>query len=321
MFEVIRCEHALGYLSSAQSPQPNADTGPPPAALSKQVNKFTFFPLISIIACFKGFDTYAAEGQRRALRSWMTYRPYVEIIMLCDDFGVAQVAKENWIKHVPGVEVTRHGVPYWKSVVLLGQQHASAPYVMFVNGDIVLRGSIIEPVLALTSRGITDFVLSGRRYDVNASAHSEHSLPVGWETSNAPVEELQRALDPSHGNFGEAMRMDYFVFPRGKLNAKTTPNFQIGMLKWDGWLWDQWEEDVDMTSPAQSWPFILDTIMPLCIERTMIRMPTLWFKKVSSTTWHWRRSTEGTLHPPPAALHGFRSFVTVGQHLSDALSL
>lgn len=231
--------------SSVKAPYANPHAG---SAL-QSVQRVTF-PLISIIACFKGFDTYAAEGQRRALRSWMAYRPYIEIIMLCDDPGVAQVAKENGIKHVPGVEVTRHGIPYWKSVVLLGQHHASAPFVMFVNGDVVLRGSLMEPVIALTSRGITDFVLSGRRYDVNASAYSDHHLPVGWETSDAPVEELQRALDPTHGNFGEAMRMDYFVFPRGKLKEETTPNFQIGMLKWDGWLWDQWEEDAryDITS-------------------------------------------------------------------------
>ena len=61
-------------------------------------------PLITFFSAPKPFtDPHIATIQRNAIKSW-TLLPDVEVILLGEETGLAEAARELGVKHIPNVE-------------------------------------------------------------------------------------------------------------------------------------------------------------------------------------------------------------------------
>src|SRR2546430_4941754 len=86
----------------------------------------------------KGFTSSFDTIQRNAIQSWLKIDPRPEIILFGDDPGVANVAEEYGLRHVPTVERNSYGTPLVGPVMEQAQQVALNDLVCYVNADIIL---------------------------------------------------------------------------------------------------------------------------------------------------------------------------------------
>jgi hypothetical protein len=67
--------------------------------------------LLTLFSIPKPFDGHIGVIQRNALESWTRLRPACEIVLFGDEPGVAEVARELSLKHVPDVTRNEFGTP------------------------------------------------------------------------------------------------------------------------------------------------------------------------------------------------------------------
>ena len=60
--------------------------------------------------------------QRNAIHSWIKLGPEVEVLLMGDEIGMSDVAKEFGIRHFPGVKCSDQGTPYINSMFDVARQ-------------------------------------------------------------------------------------------------------------------------------------------------------------------------------------------------------
>ena len=81
-------------------------------------------PLITLFSAPKPFtDPHIAMIQRNAIKSW-TLLPDVEVILLGEEDGLAEAAKELGVKHIPNVERNESGTPLISSMFQLARENS-----------------------------------------------------------------------------------------------------------------------------------------------------------------------------------------------------
>ena len=84
--------------------------------------------------------------QRNAIRSWKHLsddRANVEVVLLGSEAGVADVAKELDVTHLPGLEYNEQGTPIVSSAFELVRQYATSPLLAYCNADVILFKDLI----------------------------------------------------------------------------------------------------------------------------------------------------------------------------------
>jgi hypothetical protein len=182
-------------------------------------------PVLSLVACPKSFRNQFARIQRNAITSWSLLRPEAEIVLVGDDFGTSDIAKELGLQHLPHVARNSSGTPLVSSIFELGQSVAAAESVCYVNADIILLSDFLEGVRSAI-RDFPDGLLVGRRTEVRIETPIDFTNP-DWERD---LRSRARRL----GYLQQPSAIDYFVFRRGSfLNM---PPFAVGRPRWDNWL-------------------------------------------------------------------------------------
>jgi hypothetical protein len=170
----------------------------------------------------KGFvDPHISLIQRNALASWLALAPAVEVLVMGEDPGVAETARELGATHLDSVARNEFGTPLLDSAFALAAERSSAPVLCYVNADIVLLGDFLAAVRRLPQR---DYLAIGRRWDCDVVE------PIDLSDGGAALREwaLQHgALDLGRGS-------DYFVFRRECDFGM--PAFAVGRPGWDNWL-------------------------------------------------------------------------------------
>ena len=161
--------------------------------------------------------------QRNAIKSW-TLLPDVEVILLGEEQGLAEAAKELGVKHIPHVERNPNGVPLISSMFKLARENSNSELLCIINADMVLMPDFVEA--ARRSRMLHDkYVLLSQRWDYDIT------LPIdfaeGWQ---ARLREDVRKQNQLHRPAGS----DFFLFP--KSCYADIPNFIIGRAGWDNWM-------------------------------------------------------------------------------------
>ena len=101
-------------------------------------------PLITLFSAPKPFtDPHIATIQRNAIKSW-TLLPDVEVILLGEETGLADAAKELGVKHIPHVARNGSGTPLISSMFELTRQNSDSPLLCIINADILLMPDFIE---------------------------------------------------------------------------------------------------------------------------------------------------------------------------------
>ena len=181
--------------------------------------------MLTFFTTAKPFVGHSAVIQRNTLESWRRLHSDMEIILLGDDRGAAEVCRELNLRYEPHIERRENGTKTVRSVFGQAQQMARHDYVCYCNCDIILAADFAGVVQTLRAR-FDKFLMVGRRWDLDITQPLDFSL-AGWQQSlveRAHREGFQRL----HYN------IDYFVFPRGFYSE--FPDLVIGRNHWDQWL-------------------------------------------------------------------------------------
>ena len=161
--------------------------------------------------------------QRNALAAW-TRLEDVDVILIGDETGIPETAKEFSVRNVPEVERDEKGIPLVSAVMEIGHKHSNSPVLCYANTDMILMSDAVVAARKVSEQA-KDFLLVGQRWNLDLSAPFDYS--GDWE-SRLRLEVAQ------HGEFYSPWGIDYFVFPRHLYTE--VPDFTIGRPAWDNWM-------------------------------------------------------------------------------------
>jgi hypothetical protein len=181
--------------------------------------------VLTILTIPKPFVGQIGEIQRNALESWLGLRNDVQIVLIGDELGIAEVAREAGVQHVGGVEKSKSGTPRLDSAFSLVETVARFPLWSLINADIVLLDDF-RPAVDRVAKACGQFVMVGECRD----------LPVAgrMRLQEGAVREQLRFRALAEGRLRGYAALDYFVFPRGLFDP--LPPFLIGRANFDNWL-------------------------------------------------------------------------------------
>ena len=181
--------------------------------------------LITLFTAAKPFrDPFIATIQRNAIQSWLQLGPEVEVLLVGNEPGMAEVASEFDIRHLPYVEYNQWGTPLVRSLFEQVRQASDNPIMSIVNADILLMSDFVEGILQVAAQ-VKEFLIVGRRWGLDIDEPMVFSS--GWQ-------ERLRADIQSHGLLHPSFSIDYFVFTRQQY--QDMPEFVIGRPQWDNWM-------------------------------------------------------------------------------------
>jgi hypothetical protein len=181
--------------------------------------------MLTIFSTPKPFRGHINIIQRNAIKSWKLLHPDVEIILIGDDDGAAELCREFGIRHEPRVRRNPSGAVYLDEILDRGQRLASHPVTCYVNCDIILMSDFKDAVSRVASSH-SRFLIIGRRWDTDITEPWDFSQPT-WEVGLRSIVSECGLLSGGHSS-------DYFVFPRGIYDR--TPPMVIARCWWDNWL-------------------------------------------------------------------------------------
>lgn len=180
--------------------------------------------MLTIFSCPKPFLGPFNTIQRNAIQSWRKLGPEVEVMLMGDDEGTSEVAKEFGIQHIP--EVTRNalGTPLISSLFEKAQEKARYGRMCYVNADILLMSNFIKAINRVVAE-MPQSLMVGRRWNLDLKE------PIDF---NANWEKWLLTQVARRGKLYYQFAMDYFVYPKGVWGE--IPPFAIGRPGWDIWI-------------------------------------------------------------------------------------
>lgn len=180
--------------------------------------------LITLFSAPKPFtDPHIAMIQRNAVKSW-TLLPDVEVILLGEEEGLAEAARELGVKHISTVERNATGTPLISSMFKLARENSNSDLLCIINADMILMPDFVDA--ARRSRLQRDkYVLLSQRWDYDIT--SPLDFAEGWESRLGESVRKQNRLHRPAGS-------DFFLFPKSCYTD--IPNFTIGRAGWDNWM-------------------------------------------------------------------------------------
>lgn len=181
--------------------------------------------MLTLFSIPKAFTGRFKQIQRNALASWVELHPDIDILLLGDDPGTAEAAKEFKVRHLPQVKTNAWNTPLVSSCFQLAREHARFDRLCYINADIILEGDAFKALeAALNGPPADQALVIGRRVNLDVDDACE-SLVLRQQL-------FKRARQ--HGQQGAATAIDYFIYPKGLYQGM--PDFAIGRHYWDNWL-------------------------------------------------------------------------------------
>ncbi len=169
--------------------------------------------MLTIFSVPKPFLGAIGEIQRRALASWTRLGDDVQVLLLGDEDGAAEAAREAGAEHLPDLARTELGTPRLDAAFAAADRAARQPLRCFVNADVIL----FDDLLAATRRVAEQaerFLIVGQTVDVDEPRGRDDAIARGERRG--------------------AAALDYFVFPSGLY--RDVPPLAIGRACFDNWL-------------------------------------------------------------------------------------
>ncbi|OIN95329.1 MAG: hypothetical protein AUJ21_03375 [Anaerolineae bacterium CG1_02_58_13] len=168
-------------------------------------------------------DPHIATIQRNAIRSW-TLLPEVEVILLGEETGLAEAARELGVRHIPNVTRNTSGTPLISSMFSLARENSNSPLLCIVNADMLLMPDFVEAAKQVVKLK-DNFILLSQRWDLDVAQPLEFTK--GWESR---LRNTVHATGILHRPAGS----DFFLFPKSCYTD--VPDFAIGRAGWDNWM-------------------------------------------------------------------------------------
>ena len=169
-------------------------------------------------------DPHIAIIQRNAILSWLQMGPDVEVLLIGDEVGMAEISSQLSVAHLKGVKQNQQGTPLVSSIFQMARKTAHADLLLFVNTDMIFFPETLQLALKVAQQA-KDFVLLGRRYDLDLAQPLDFS--PGWPERLRAKVRIRSRLHPLGGS-------DYFLFPRHLF--ADVPDFAIGRAGLDNWM-------------------------------------------------------------------------------------
>ncbi len=180
--------------------------------------------LLTLLSAPKPFtNPHIAIIQRNAILSW-TKLPDVNVILLGDEPGLAEVAAELGVTHLREIPRSPSGAPLMDAMLQLARQASPSPLYAIVNADIILFDDFVEAAQKVAQQK-EKFVLMGQRWDMDIRTLLDFS--AGWQSR-------LRSEVHTNGFLHRPVGSDYFLFPASAY--QTIPAFIVGRAGWDNWM-------------------------------------------------------------------------------------
>jgi hypothetical protein len=180
--------------------------------------------LVTLFSASKPFtDPHIATIQRNAIKSWTTL-PDVEVLLIGDESGLTEVAKELGVTHLPDVKCSDNGTPLISSMFQLARENSHSDLLCIINADMLLMPDFVEAAKQSTHL-IDKFVLLSQRWDLDVTQPLDFS--GGWE-------DRLRSTVHAQGELHRPAGSDFFLFPKSCYTD--VPDFAIGRAGWDNWM-------------------------------------------------------------------------------------
>lgn len=180
--------------------------------------------MLTIFSIPKAFKRHIGVIQRNAITSWTKLEPRPEIILLGNDEGTAEVAREFGLRHLPNIATSDHGTPLLSDMFRQAEAATSSPWMCYVNADIILLGDFLRAV-EIVQREVPKSLLVSKR--INLDVRETLKFDSHWEES---LKQHTKAKGQDEHYTG----IDVFVYPKGLYPP--IPDFAIGRLWFDHWL-------------------------------------------------------------------------------------
>jgi len=180
--------------------------------------------VLTIFSIPKAFKGHIGIIQRNAIESWTRLEPRPEIILLGNDEGTAEIAREFGLRHLPNVATSDHGTPLLSDLFRQAEAAASFPWMCYVNADIILVSDFLRAAGWAQNAFPRSLMVSKR---INLDVKEKLEFGPQWESI------IQQRGEVS-GQDEHYTGIDAFVFPKGLYPA--IPDFAIGRLWFDHWL-------------------------------------------------------------------------------------
>jgi hypothetical protein len=181
-------------------------------------------PFLTIFTAPKPFkDPHITMIQRNAIRSWQNIGEDVDVLLIGDEVGMAEVALDLGVRHLPDVDCNELGTPLVSSIFDVARANSPAPVLAYINADILVMSDLVN-VARLVASQVKDFLVIGQRWDLDVG--KELVYDSDWETRLREEVKINGSLHPPAGS-------DYFIFARHLFT--NMPNFAIGRAGWDNW--------------------------------------------------------------------------------------
>ena len=132
-------------------------------------------PLITLFSAPKPFtNPHIAMIQRNAIRSW-TLLPDVEVILLGEEEGLAEAARELGVKHLTNVACNDSGTPLISSMFQLARENSSSDLICIINADMIIMPDFIEAAKQ-TMKLKEKFVLLSQRWDYDIASPIDFAI-------------------------------------------------------------------------------------------------------------------------------------------------
>ena len=169
-------------------------------------------------------DGHIATIQRNAILSWLSLGQQVDVLLVGEEDGMAEVARQYGIRQLSNVTRNDSGTPLVSSIFVLALQASDSPLMVYANADMVLLPDLVSAAQSVASQ-VERFLIIGQRWDMDISQLLDFS--IGWETRLHSEVRLRGRRHPPAGS-------DYFIFPHQAFPE--LPPFAIGRAGWDNWM-------------------------------------------------------------------------------------
>jgi len=141
-----------------------------------------------------------------------------------DEEGLAAVAHDFNVRHLPRVARNEYGTPLVSSVFGEAEKVSKHGTMCYLNGDILLMNDFMEAVKRVLSV-MPRCLMVGRRWNIDIREGLD--FQEDWEKEIKSHVARQGKLYPHFA-------IDYFVFPKGVWGE--IPPLTIGRPAWDNWI-------------------------------------------------------------------------------------
>ena len=182
-------------------------------------------PLLTLFTAPKPFtDPHIRLIQTNMLLNWQALGSDLEIVVIGDEPGIAEICKAQGIRHLPKVRTNTMGTPLISSIFDLARQANDSPFLAYANADILFLPELCD-VVRLLGEEKGRFLAVGQRYDLEVRETIDFS--GDW------ADRLRKRIQQEgvlHGQSGS----DYFIYPRACFQQ--IPDFAVGRAGWDNWM-------------------------------------------------------------------------------------